>query len=134
MLIDFANSVQPISENCRMTERRSLKRSPRDARYRPDLPPTGFPLAARLTEAASSAGEWAASSMYRRGRSQAIGRKKRASGGLAISSRSNSEICKMSDQHPLGSFPRDARRWLEEARAGWLRGARPTNSKELQNV
>ena len=92
MLIDFANSVQPISENCRMTERRSLKRSPRDAQYRPDLPPTGSPLAARLTEAASSAGEWAASSMYRRGRSQAIGRRKRTSDGFAASARPNSKV------------------------------------------
>ena len=49
-----------------MSEWRSLERSPRDDGYRPD-PPPGFPRAARPMEAASSAGEWAASSMCRRG-------------------------------------------------------------------
>ena len=129
----FAVSARPNSDARKMSEWRSLERSPRDDGYRPD-PPTGLPLNARLMEAASSAGERAASSTCRRGRSPTIGRVKGASSGLAISARSNSEIRKMSDQHPLGSFPRDARRWLEEARAGWLRGARPTNSKELHNV
>lgn len=115
-----------------MVERRPVRSAQNDARQWPN-PADRAPFIACLMEAVSSAGEWAASSMCRRGRSPTIGRKKRASSGFAPSSRPNSEICKMLDRHPLGSASRDPRHWSEEASAGPRREPRSTNSGDLQD-